>query len=193
MGRPAAGNGGPSRGGTVSPIHQSEHLGRPTILVMHTIQGRNDRTVGYFAERLDLGELESLLVTPQTDPPPLFWMLDDEGRVLVKGGKVLDSPGKETFPARLPQAGAEPGPVTEARLPGHGPDRLRPDAARGARAGTSRPPCPLERRLPLARRVAQPAAHGGRARPGRRLPPELRGGGGDAAPDPAPLARRPSG
>jgi len=113
-------NGGPSRGGTVSPIHQSEYLGRPTILVMHTIQGRNDRTVGYFAERLALGELESLLVTPQTDPPPLFWMLDDEGRVLVKGGKAVDSPGKERFPAHLPKAAADPGPVTEARLPGLG-------------------------------------------------------------------------
>jgi len=112
--------GGPSRGGTVSPIHQSEYLGRPTVLVMHTIQGRNDRTVGYFAERLALGELESLLLPPQTDPSPLFWMLDEEGRVLVKGGKALDPPGKEKFPARLPQAGADPGPVTEARLSGMG-------------------------------------------------------------------------
>jgi diguanylate cyclase (GGDEF)-like protein len=112
--------GGPSRGGTVSPLHQSEYLGRPTILVMHTIQGRNDRTVGYFAERLALGELESLLVTPQTDPPPLFWMLDEEGHILVKGGKALDPPGKERFPAPLPAAGSEPAPVTEARLSGLG-------------------------------------------------------------------------
>jgi diguanylate cyclase (GGDEF)-like protein len=111
-------NGGPSRGGTVSPVHQSEFLGRPTILVMHTIQGRNDRTVGYFAERLALGELESLLVTPETDPPPLFWMLDEEGRVLIKGGKALAPPGKEKFPAPLPQAGSDPGPVIEARLAG---------------------------------------------------------------------------
>jgi diguanylate cyclase (GGDEF)-like protein len=113
-------SGGPSRGGTVSPIHHSEYLGRPTILVMHTIQGRNDRTVGYFTERLALGELESLLVTPQTDPPPQFWMLDGEGRVLVKGGKALDPPGRETFPAPLPREGAEPEPVTEARLAGLG-------------------------------------------------------------------------
>jgi diguanylate cyclase (GGDEF)-like protein len=127
-------NGGPSRGGTVSPIHQSEYLNRPTILVMHTIQGRNDRTVGYFTERLALGELESLLVTPQTDPSPLFWMLDDEGRVLAKDGKALDPPGKEKFPAPLPQPGADvrtlpeierqrngnTGAVTEARLPGLG-------------------------------------------------------------------------
>jgi diguanylate cyclase (GGDEF)-like protein len=113
-------NGGPSRGGTVSPIHRSEHLGRSTILIMHTIQGRNDRTVGYFAERLDLGELESLLATPSTDAPPLFWMLDDEGRVLLKGGKVLDPPGQATFPADLPGAGATTVAATQARLPGLG-------------------------------------------------------------------------
>jgi diguanylate cyclase (GGDEF)-like protein len=110
------GNGGPSRGGTVSPIYRSEFLGRPTMLVMHTIQGRNDRTVGYFAERLDLTELRALLVTAPTDPPPLFWMLDDEGRVLIKGGEVMDPPGKETFPAVLPASGMETGPVSEARL-----------------------------------------------------------------------------
>jgi diguanylate cyclase (GGDEF)-like protein len=113
------GDGGPSRGGTVSPIHRSEHLGRPTILVMHTIQGRSDRTVGYFVERLDLSELESLLALPSTDPPPLFWLLDEEGHVLIKGGKVVD-PGRERFPAALPEAGGEPGPVTEARLRGLG-------------------------------------------------------------------------
>jgi len=114
------GNGGPSRGGTVSPLHRSEYLGRPTILVMHTIQGRSDRTVGYFAERLDLTELKNLLAIPSTDPPPLFWLLDEEGRVLITGGKVVDPPGAETFPARLPEAGVEAGPVTEARLRGLG-------------------------------------------------------------------------
>ena len=113
-------SGGPSRGGTVSPVHRSEYLGRPTILVMHTIQGRNDRTVGYFAERLDLSELESLLVMPSTDPPPFFWLLDEEGHVLIKGGKVVDPPGKERFPAPMPEAGGKTGPVTEARLAGLG-------------------------------------------------------------------------
>ena len=112
--------GGPSRGGTVSPVHRSEYLGRPTILVMHTIQGRNDRTVGYFAERLDLTELESLLAMPSTDPPPLFWLLDDEGHVLIKGGKVVDPPGKERFPGPMPQRTGETGPVTEGRLAGLG-------------------------------------------------------------------------
>ena len=112
--------GGPSRGGTVSPIHRSEYLGRPTVLVMHTIQGRSDRTVGYFAERLDLTELEALLATPSTDPPPLFWLLDDQGQILVKGGKVADPPGKQTFPVALPATGVEAGPVTEARLRGLG-------------------------------------------------------------------------
>jgi diguanylate cyclase (GGDEF)-like protein len=113
-------NGGPTRGGTVSPIHRSEHLGRPTILVMHTIQGRSDRTVGYFAERLDLTELEQLLVKA-SDPSLLFWLLDENGHVLMRGGKVLESPGKDVFPAPLPAAGAETGPVGEARLRGLGP------------------------------------------------------------------------
>jgi len=112
-------NGGPTRGGTVSPLHRSEHLGRPTILVMHTIQGRSDRTVGYFAERLDLTELESLLAVT-ADPPVLFWLLDDEGHVLIRGGKVVDPPGKDAFPAPLPAAGEETGPVTEARMKGLG-------------------------------------------------------------------------
>ena len=111
--------GGPTRGGTVSPVHQSEFLGRPTILVMHTIQGRSDRTVGYFAERLDMAELLTLLAMP-SDPPLLFWLLDEEGRVLVKGGKVVDPPGRETFPAQLPGPGQEIGPVTETRIKGYG-------------------------------------------------------------------------
>jgi diguanylate cyclase (GGDEF)-like protein len=110
-------NGGPTRGGTVSPLHRSEYLGRPTVLVMHTIQGRSDRTVGYFAERLDLAEMLALLAMP-SDPPLLFWLLDEEGHVLVKGGKVADPPGKEAFPAPLPAAGVETGPVAEARLQG---------------------------------------------------------------------------
>ena len=116
------GNGGPSRGSTVSPIHQSEHLGRPTMLVINTIQGRSDRTVGYFVARPDLAELEALLATPSTDPPPMFWMLDDEGRVVVKGGKLAQPPGTETFPARLPDASAaaETAPIADTRLRGLG-------------------------------------------------------------------------
>jgi len=111
--------GGPTRGGTVSPVHTSEHLGRPTVLVVHTIQGRSDRTVGYFAERLDLKELQQLVAVP-TDPPLLFWLLDEEGRVLVKGGRVADPPGKEVFPASMLATGTEMGPVAEARLRGLG-------------------------------------------------------------------------
>src|SRR2546425_1241855 len=73
--------GGLERGGIVSPIHRSAFLGRPTLLVLHTVQGRQNRTIGYFVERVDLRELESLLGPTEGDPPYSFSLLDEQGRV----------------------------------------------------------------------------------------------------------------
>jgi diguanylate cyclase (GGDEF)-like protein len=109
---------GSPHGPAVSPLFRSEHLERPTLLILHDIQGRGDRTVGYFVERLDLRELESFLGTPSSSAEPAFWLLDDQGRVLMKAGRVLPFPGSEMFPVALPVSKAEP--VGQVHLPGVG-------------------------------------------------------------------------
>jgi diguanylate cyclase (GGDEF)-like protein len=114
------GRGGLERGGRVSPIHRSSFLGRPTMLVLHTVQGRGDRTTGYFVERVDLRELENLLQSTEDDPPHTFWLLDPQGRVLVRAGKVPEAPGETAFGGKLPDAGTETGPVERMTLPGGG-------------------------------------------------------------------------
>jgi diguanylate cyclase (GGDEF)-like protein len=121
--------GGLERAGTVSPIHRSAFLGRPTMLVFHTVQGRSDRTIGYFVERVDLRELENLLGPSDDDPVHSFWLLDAQGRVLVRAGKVPDTPGETPFGGKLPEQGKETGPVGRMMLPGgdsiYGVRRLR--------------------------------------------------------------------
>jgi diguanylate cyclase (GGDEF)-like protein len=112
--------GGLERAGIVSPIHRSEFLGRPTMLVFHTVQGRSDRTIGYFVERVDLRELENLLGPSDDDPAHGFWLLDAQGRVLVRAGKVPESPGGTLFAGQLPEPGKETGPVSRTTLPGGG-------------------------------------------------------------------------
>ena len=111
---------GLERGGVVSPIHRSAFLGRPTLLVLHTVQGRQDRTIGYLVERVDLRELEALLGPTEGDPPYSFWLLDEQGRVLVRAGKVPDAPGEQAFPGALPPEGKETGVVEIVSLPGLG-------------------------------------------------------------------------
>ncbi len=105
-------------GGIVSPIYQSPGLGRPTRLVMHVIQARSPQPLGFLAGRLEISEIESLLRRPQGGPD--FWLLDDHGRIVLREGKVVESPGRQGFPAPLPAADAEPGPATESDLPGLG-------------------------------------------------------------------------
>jgi diguanylate cyclase (GGDEF)-like protein len=119
-GQDLLGRGGLERGGIVSPIHRSAFLGRPTLLVVHTVQGRQDRTIGYLVERVDLRELEALLGPTEGDPPYSFWLLDEQGRVLVRAGKVPDAPGEQAFPGALPAEGKETGAVDGASLPGLG-------------------------------------------------------------------------
>ena len=97
--------GGLERGGLVGPLQRSSFLGRPTLLAVHSIQGRDDRTIGYFVERVDLRELEALLGPAEGDPPHSFWLLDEQGKVLVRAGKVPDAPGVQPFPVPLPAEG----------------------------------------------------------------------------------------
>jgi len=126
---------GPERGGVVSPIHRSAFLGRPTLLVLHTVQGRENRTIGYFVERVDLRELESLLRPTEGDPAFSFWLLDEEGRVLVRAGKVPDDPGEQAFPGALPEPGKETGQIQSVALPGVGSSIYGVRRMRGPRQG----------------------------------------------------------
>ncbi|HSB61762.1 MAG TPA: diguanylate cyclase, partial [Vicinamibacteria bacterium] len=126
---------GPERGGVVSPIHRSAFLGRPTLLVVHTVQGRENRTLGYFVERVDLRELESLLRPTEGDPAFSFWLLDEEGRVLVRAGKVPDDPGGQVFPGALPEPGTETGQIQTVTLPGAGSSIYGVRRMRGPRQG----------------------------------------------------------
>ena len=105
------------RAGILGPLRRSEYLGRPTLLVIQPIQGRGDRTVGYFVERLDLRELEAALATPAADLAPSFWLLDEEGRVLMRAGKLVADPGSE----RLSLPSEADAVIREAQVPGVGP------------------------------------------------------------------------
>jgi diguanylate cyclase (GGDEF)-like protein len=112
--------GGLERGGVVSPIYRSAFLGRPTLLVLHTVQGPQNRTIGYLVERVDLREVEAQLGPSDDDPPYSFWLLDEQGRVMVRAGRVPETPGQEAFPGARPAKGADAGPVGLARLSGLG-------------------------------------------------------------------------
>jgi diguanylate cyclase (GGDEF)-like protein len=108
--------------GWVSPIRRSEFLGRPSLLVVHPVEGGRggERTIGFFVERPDLRELEAILATVPSDPPPAFWLIDGEGRVVIRQGRVEAEPGVTPFPGERPPADAESGPVREAAFPGLG-------------------------------------------------------------------------
>ena len=108
--------------GRVSPIRRSEFLGRPSLLVVHPVEsaGEGERPIGFFVERPDLRELEAILATLPSDPPPAFWLIDGGGHVVVRQGRVEAEPGVSTFPGTMPPAGAESGPVREATFPGLG-------------------------------------------------------------------------
>lgn len=115
-----ASRGGPAVGsGTFSPIHHSDYLGRPTMLVMQSIQGRNARSVGYFVSRLDLRELESKLGEVASDLAPACTLLDENGRMLFQAGKLLDPPGQRRFPA-FPEGDLPDEGIRQVELPGLG-------------------------------------------------------------------------
>jgi diguanylate cyclase (GGDEF)-like protein len=114
--------GATTGGGLVTPIRRSAFLGRPSLLVVHPVEGAAEggRPIGFFVERPDLRELEAVLATLPSDPPPSFWLIDTEGRVVIRQGRVEADPGAKTFPGERPPAGAEAGPVREATFPGVG-------------------------------------------------------------------------
>jgi diguanylate cyclase (GGDEF)-like protein len=129
--------------GRLSPVRRSDFLQRATQLVVQPVQGRGSRVVGYFVGRIDLRDFEDLLNTPvdaetafllpkldvkeiesrlgtSSDLNPVFWVLDENGRVLVEAGKLVGRPGTNAFPAPIPTDAPDVIPVREAKLPGLG-------------------------------------------------------------------------
>jgi diguanylate cyclase (GGDEF)-like protein len=81
----------------MSPLHRSEITERPTLLVLQPIQGRSGVVVGYFVERIAIRELESQLGGPPGDQSLRYWLLDERGGMLVRGGYVPDWPGRDVL------------------------------------------------------------------------------------------------
>jgi diguanylate cyclase (GGDEF)-like protein len=112
----------------VSPLRKSQLLGRPTQLLLRPIPPpgtaeRHGRALGYFVERLDLRELESMLVEDATDLAPAPWLLDAEGHILARAGKVVEDAGLRAFPIPPGAVAASNGGsiVAQGTLPELGP------------------------------------------------------------------------
>jgi diguanylate cyclase (GGDEF)-like protein len=112
----------------VSPLRKSEVLGRPTLLLLRPIpppgsSERRGRARGFFVERLDLREMESMLAEDATDFSPAPWLLDAEGRILARAGRIVDDPGARVFPVSASAAAAAGSGtvVAEENLAGLGP------------------------------------------------------------------------
>jgi diguanylate cyclase (GGDEF)-like protein len=114
-------------GVVVSPLRKSQLLGRPTQLLLRPIpppgtSERRGRALGYFVERFDLREMESMLAEDATDLAPAPWLLDAEGHILARAGKVVDDAGVRTFP--IPEGAVAAGGgsvVAQGTLPELGP------------------------------------------------------------------------
>ena len=76
--------------------------------------------MGFLVERPDLRELLLLLNPAVGDPAPEFWLLDAEGRILLRTGQLPPNPGTERLPVVKPVPPEEAGPVVEATLPSIG-------------------------------------------------------------------------
>jgi diguanylate cyclase (GGDEF)-like protein len=60
-------------------------------------------------------------MTPEKgDAAPEFWLLDSEGRVLLKSGGAPANPGAETLAVATPTGADQAGPIVEADLPAAG-------------------------------------------------------------------------
>src|SRR5262245_26996013 len=97
-GRELLAAGGPGSAGAISPLFRSSYLERPTLLVLQPIQDRFNHTNGYLVERLDLRELAAMLTPLQdADLAPSFWLLDGDGNLLARAGRLVTDPGHDTF------------------------------------------------------------------------------------------------
>src|SRR5262249_34470315 len=119
-GRELLAAGGPGSAGAISPLFRSSYLERPTLLVLQPIQDRFNHTNGYLVERLDLRELEAMLTPLQdADLAPSFWLLDGDGNLLARAGRLVTDPGHDTF-LQDPAAKLNAGAITEAEVRGLG-------------------------------------------------------------------------
>ena len=103
----------------VSPVRTSTVLGRPTMVIMQPVapglEGRG-RVIGYFVLRLDLRELQTLLAENATPETPAVWLLDGQGGVIARAGKITENPG-EPFPVDVAEATGQR-PVLERTING---------------------------------------------------------------------------
>ena len=90
----------------ISPVRTSTFLGRPTMVIIQPVapglEGRG-RVIGYFVMRLDLRELQMLLAENATPETPAAWLLDGNGGVIARAGKIAENPG-EPFPVDISDA-----------------------------------------------------------------------------------------
>lgn len=94
----------------VSPVKMSTRLERPTMVILQPIapglEGRG-RVIGYFVMRVDLRELEAVLAEDATPVTPAAWLLDGNGGVMARAGKVAENPG-EPFAVSVTGAATKP-------------------------------------------------------------------------------------
>ncbi len=105
----------------ILPVRQSEGLGRPTLVILQAVQvpgpDRQEPRLGFLVARVDLRELEDLLVGGGSSLAPGIWLLDEQKRVVARAGALMAAPGKEGFPGEVSQEAM----VAEGELPGVGP------------------------------------------------------------------------
>ena len=99
----------------ISPLRRSEELGRPTMVILQPVsapgaEGRG-RMLGYFVLRLDVREIEKLLAEESTGVTPAPWLLDAQGGVLARAGRIAEKPG-QPFPVAIAEL-TQPGPLRE--------------------------------------------------------------------------------
>ena len=103
----------------VSPLHLSEHLKRPTLLVLQPVRGRSGAVIGCLVERVNVKRLESLLGEQSGGLQLDYWLLDRQGNVLIAPDGTHEQPGREPFSA-LRGAGPEHEEVGETEIPARG-------------------------------------------------------------------------
>ena len=103
----------------VSPVRSSTFLGRPTMVILQPVapglEGRG-RVIGYFVLRLDLREIEALLAAGATPETPAAWLLDSQGGVIARAGKIPETPGGP-FPGGIAEV-TKQSHVVERRMNG---------------------------------------------------------------------------
>jgi diguanylate cyclase (GGDEF)-like protein len=132
--------------GLITGLRHSEPLNGATMLVIHEIHpggaGRDDPSgplsappaIGYLVGRLKLDAFLEPLANPR-DNEPEFWLLNGEGQVVIRRGRI--DLGGPAFPApirRVKDGNPEP-PAAEANLEGLGPTVYKSHQLKGSLKG----------------------------------------------------------